>query len=260
MFKQLSQLLSKISPECWRIGFTTVLVPSVSWVFVNFYADWKEQQKFITIQPATTKLLEGNWEGYGIQPVDDDSEPRLKTKEVNIQNPISKEEADQAEAGQPGYESDIEVIKKSNISEAQKAHIIQALKQGDRSDLVKIFKQINLCTNKKGRVLPPSKWTFFQAHLNGLKVNKRQLLGELLITPDFSDKVKHSSSAYQVTGRLEQNGDYIRLDYVNADKTRKDFGTILLEQTPENVLCGKFVSFGPISRSIVQGDYVFSRH
>ena len=259
MFKPFLQYASRISPEWWRLVFTTVLVPSVSWTVVNFYADWKEQQKYISIQPATTKLLEGDWEGYGIQPVDSDSEPRLKAKQVNIQSSISEEEADKAEGDQPGHKFDMELVKKSNIPDANKSHIIELLKQGDRSDLVKIFKQLNLCTNKKQRDLPLSKWTFFQAHLKNLKVSKRQILGELQITPDFSDKVKHVSSTYQVTGRLEQNGDYIRLDYVNADKTRKDFGTILLEVTPENVLCGKFVSFGPISRSIVQGDYVFSR-
>jgi hypothetical protein len=163
MFKRLSQCLSKISPEYWRIGFTSVLVPSISWLFLNFYSDWKEQQKFIVIEPAMTKLLEGNWEGYGIQPVDEDSEPRLKAKEITIQDQITN--ADKSE-----YKSYLGAVEKSNIEGSGKSYIVQ---QGNRSSLLRIFSKINMCTNKKAIDWPLAKWTFFQAHLINLKVNKR---------------------------------------------------------------------------------------
>ena len=53
--------------------------------------------------------------------------------------------------------------------------------------------------------------------------------------------ISHKTNTYKVTGRLEQSGDYIRLDYTNTDGGKKDFGTLLLENTSDGNLCGQFL-------------------
>jgi hypothetical protein len=70
--------------------------------------------------------------------------------------------------------------------------------------------------------------------------------------------ISHKTNTYKVTGRLEQSGDYIRLDYTNTDGGKKDFGTLLLENTSDGNLCGQFLTYRPISRGIVNGKYIFT--
>jgi hypothetical protein len=128
-------------------------------------------------------------------------------------------------------------------------------------DLKALLKQYNDCSLKESKeASPPIIW--FPAHLT-LRVaqtsffSRKSLEGSLEITP-MLDKLSHASSTYEVTGRLEQSGDYIRLDYLNTDASKKDFGTPLLENNSEGKLCGQLLSYGPISRTIVNGKYIFT--
>jgi hypothetical protein len=127
-----------------------------------------------------------------------------------------------------------------------------------------IEKDIKDCTNKSV-VEKFNTFITFPAHLSleakrTSFLSRKTLTGTLEITPrSISDFATHKSAIYDVSGRLEQHGDYVRLDYVNSDPSKKEFGTILLEYNSDGKLCGKFVSYGPISRAIVQGDYVFGK-
>lgn len=165
------------------------------------------------------RALEGTWEGYGIQPVTDkDSIRRLKDKGVQI---------------------------------------------GDHTNakIKKLLALYNDCAFKEIRDANDST-IWFSAHLT-LEVvrtsflSRKSLRGTLEITPTTA-KLSHLSNIYSVSGRLEQGGDYIRLDYVNTDGGKKDFGTLLLENTGDSKLCGQFMSYGPVSNSIVNGKYIFT--
>lgn len=171
------------------------------------------------INKERIKTLEGEWEGFGIQVItDDDSKRRLKEQKVKI----------------------VEVMNK------------------DLKDLLVLY---NDCTFKasKGDALPT---VWYPAHL-ALRVvrtsffSRKSLQGILEITPTM-ENTSHKTNTYKVTGRLEQSGDYIRLDYTNTDGGKKDFGTLLLENTSDGKLCGQFLSYGPISRGIVNGKYIFT--
>lgn len=171
------------------------------------------------INKERIKTLEGEWEGFGIQAItDDDSKRRLKEQKVKI----------------------VEVMNK------------------DLKDLLVLY---NDCTFKasKGDALPT---VWYPAHL-ALRVvrtsffSRKSLQGILEITPTM-ENTSHKTNTYKVTGRLEQSGDYIRLDYTNTDGGKKDFGTLLLENTSDGKLCGQFLSYGPISRGIVNGKYIFT--
>jgi hypothetical protein len=118
------------------------------------------------------------------------------------------------------------------------------------------FKEIKSCQNNPSEAKPVP-YIDFPAHLQ-LKVEGKLISGNLELTPLFIDINTHDSADYQIKGRLEQN-EYVRIDYVNTDLAKKEFGTILLQFTEDGRLCGKFVSYGPISRAIVHGDYIFRK-
>lgn len=118
------------------------------------------------------------------------------------------------------------------------------------------FKEIKNCQNNPSESNPVP-YIDFPAHLQ-LKVEGKLISGNLELTPLFVDINTHDSTSYQIKGRLEQN-EYVRIDYVNTDLAKKEFGTILLQFTEDGRLCGKFVSYGPISRAIVHGDYIFRK-
>ena len=133
------------------------------------------------------------------------------------------------------------------------------------SDQNRIEGKINDCSGNKNALEGIKQYIVFPAHLR-LEAkrtsfqSKKLISGNLEITPQKQDKFpEHKSSNYEVSGRLEQNGNYLRLDYTNVDPSKKDFGTILLEYNGDGKLCGKFVSYGPISRTIVQGDYILDK-
>lgn len=171
------------------------------------------------INKERIKTLEGVWEGFGIQAItDDDSRRRL---------------------------------------DDQKVKVVEAM----NPDLKRLIAKYNDCTFKvsKGDAVPT---VWYPAHLSLQVVrtsffSKKSLQGTLEITPMMED-TSHKSNTYKVTGRLEQSGDYIRLDYTNTDGGKKDFGTLLLENTSDGKLCGQFLSYGPISRGIVNGKYIFN--
>lgn len=210
------------------IGNLLAKVPTTIWALFlapTIAVAGSEIQKFLdaSAYPEINKqrimALEGKWEGYGIQPItDDDSKRRLKERGVKVNDQIS-------------------------------------------SELKDLLKTYNDCTFTEFKEGTPS-ITWYPAHLT-LKVvrtsflSRKSLQGTLEITPSIN-KLSHASNVYEVTGRLEQNGDYIRLDYLNPDPSKKDFGTLQLENNSEGRPCGQFLSFGPISRSIVSGKYVFT--
>ena len=171
------------------------------------------------INKERIKTLEGKWEGFGIQAItDDDSKRRLKEQKVKVVEDMN-------------------------------------------SDLEGLLKSYNDCTFKMSKVdAVPSVW--YPAHLSLQVVrtsffSRKSLQGILEITP-MMEIASHKTNTYKVTGRLEQSGDYIRLDYTNTDGGKKDFGTLLLENTSDGKLCGQFLSYGPISRGIVNGKYIFT--
>ena len=142
--------------------------------------------------------------------------------------------------------TDNETMERLNIRK------IKIQKQPDKET----FKEIKNCLNhaSEARLGP---YIDFPAHLQ-LKVTGKLISGNLELTPLFLDIHTHDSADYQIKGRLEQN-EYVRIDYVNTDLAKKEFGTILLQFTEDGRLCGKFVSYGPISRAIVNGDYIFRK-
>jgi hypothetical protein len=172
------------------------------------------------INKERIKTLEGKWEGFGIQPIaDDDSKRRLEEQEVVVAKTID-------------------------------------------ANLGKLLKSYNDCTFKASMRDSAVPLVWYPAHLSLQVVrtsffSRKSLQGILEITPVRKDH-SHKTNTYKVTGRLEQSGDYIRLDYTNTDGGKKDFGTLLLENTSDGKLCGQFLSYGPISRGIVNGHYIFS--
>lgn len=72
------------------------------------------------------------------------------------------------------------------------------------------------------------------------------------------ENLSHITNTHKVTARLEQSGDYIRLDCTSTDAGKKDFGTLLLETTNDGKPCGQLLSYCPISRGIVNGNEIFS--
>jgi hypothetical protein len=119
-------------------------------------------------------------------------------------------------------------------------------------ELKGLLKSYNDCTFKTSKVdTVPTVW--YPAHLS-LQVartsffSKKSLQGILEITPTMKD-TSHKTNTYKVT---------VRLDYTNTDGGKKDFGTLLLENTSDGKLCGQFLSYGPVSRGIVNGKYIFT--
>lgn len=178
-----------------------------------------EASAYPEINKERIKALEGKWEGFGIQTITDkDSRQRLKERGVKIAFKMNPELKD-------------------------------------------LLASYDSCTFKESKeITPPILW--YPAHLT-LKVvrtsffSRKSLQGMLEISP-MLEKTSHLSNTYEVTGRLEQSGDYIRLDYANTDASKKDFGTLLLENNSDGKLCGQFLSYGPISRGIVNGKYIFT--
>jgi len=125
-------------------------------------------------------------------------------------------------------------------------------------DLLQLYE--NCTFNKSKESAADTLW--YPAHLTLQVVrtsffSRKSLQGILEITP-MMETPSHNTNTYEVIGRLEQSGDYIILDYTNTDAAKKDFGTLLLENTSDGKLCGQFLSYGPISRGIVNGRYIFT--
>ena len=101
----------------------------------------------------------------------------------------------------------------------------------------------------------------FPAHLD-LKVEGRRIFGELELTINkvSDDKhIDHEEKKFALTGSLADR-DYIRLDYKTREEGTIEFGTILVMLDPAGKkLDGRFVSYGPVSRSIVGGSYNFNK-
>lgn len=211
---RISNMLSKIPASIWVV----VLGPLVA-IAGSEIQKALDTSVYPEINKERIKTLEGEWEGFGIQPItDDDSKRRLKEQKVKVAEVMNK-------------------------------------------DLEGLIKSYNDCTFKTSKAdAVPTVW--YPAHLS-LQVartsffSRKSLQGILEITP-MMETTSHKTNTYKVTGRLEQSGDYIRLDYTNTDGGKKDFGTLLLENTSDGKLCGQFLSYGPISRSIVNGKYIFT--
>ena len=211
-----------------RIGNMFSRIPTPIWVVVLgplIAIAGSEIQKaldtsiFPEINKERIKALEGKWEGFGIQAITDgNSRRRLNDQKVKVIDGINL-------------------------------------------DLKRLLDLYDDCTFKKSKIdASPTVW--YPAHL-ALQVvrtsffSRKSLQGTLEITPAMKDN-SHKTNIYKVTGRLEQGGDYIRLDYTNTDGGKEDFGTLLLENTSDGKLCGHFLSYGPISRGIVNGKYIFT--
>ena len=87
-------------------------------------------------------------------------------------------------------------------------------------DLKSLLNLYDDCTFMKSKIdASPTVW--YPAHL-ALQVvrtsffSRKSLQGTLEITPAMKDN-SHKTNIYKVIGRLEQGGDYIRLDYTNTD-------------------------------------------
>jgi hypothetical protein len=96
----------------------------------------------------------------------------------------------------------------------------------------------------------------YPAHLD-LQVQGKKIFGELEITAKIGKR--HVEKKFKLLGSLADR-DYIRLDYKTGETGTIEFGTILVElDPPGKKLKGMFVSFGPITRTIVGGRYEFDR-
>jgi hypothetical protein len=213
-----------------RIGNMFSRIPTPIWVVVLgplLAIAGSEIQKALDtsiypeINKERIKALEGKWEGFGIQGItDDNSKRRLDDQNVKVVD-------------------------------------------GRNPDLKRLLDLYDDCTFKKSKIdAVPTVW--YPAHLDLQVVrtsffSRKSLQGILEITPAMKDN-SHKSNIYKVTGRLEQSGDYIRLDYTNTDGGKEDFGTLLLENTSDGKLYGHFLSYGPISRGIVNGKYIFTEN
>lgn len=221
--------MSKIVTNVTQTAFQCIrTVPTAIWAIILgpiIAITGTEVQKFLDtrdypeIDKSRLNVLSGRWGGHGIQPVTE--------------------------------QSSIDRLKDRGMK--------------IENDLNKDFeKNIKDCTNKS-KIETPEKFVTFPAHLSleakrTSFLSKKALVGTLEITPrTISEFEQHKSAIYAVNGRLEQHGDYIRPDYVNTDPSKKEFGTILMEYNSDGKLCGKFVSYGPVSRAIVQGDYIFAK-
>lgn len=115
----------------------------------------------------------------------------------------------------------------------------------------------------------------FPAHLS-LSVNGRTINGTLDITNlkydnkskgksfnanDLPDPIvtEHKEVSYSLSGNMVAS-NYLRLDYVSRDPAVIEFGTLLLRlPSTGGKLEGKYVSFGPITERLVNGEYTFSQ-
>lgn len=113
----------------------------------------------------------------------------------------------------------------------------------------------------------------FPAHLN-LNVQGRRINGTLdIVKLSYSDSpangsnkkvrsnshtlTEHKEVSYSVEGHMVAS-NYIRLDYASSDPGVVDFGTLMLKLPPVGgKLEGKYVSFGPITERLVNGEYDF---
>lgn len=214
VLRKAGDLCSRVPATIWAVPLTALIGFSGSEM-----QKWRDASSYPEISKERIKALEGTWEGYGIQQIQDrESSLRLKARDIRIGNTTD-----------PEFNS-----------------------------LMKIY---NDCTFKAANT-HASDAMWYPAHLT-LRVgrtsffSRKTLQGELILTPVLA-KNSHTSLTYTVSGRLEQHGDYIRLDYAIADPSKKDFGTLLLENNGDGKLCGQFLSYGPISRSIVSGRYIFT--
>lgn len=212
--RRAGNLCIRIPATIWAIALTPLVAITGSEI-----QKWLDASAYPEINKERIKALEGTWEGYGLQQIqDEESSRRLKDRDIKVSNTSSK--------------------------------MFQSL-----------IKAYNDCTFKGTKpIAAPIIW--YPAHLT-LRVartsffSRKSLQGTLTLTP-VRDNTSHESSTYNIIGRLEQNGDYIRLDYTIADPSKKDFGTLLLENNGDGMLCGQFLSYGPVSRSIVEGKYIFT--
>lgn len=115
----------------------------------------------------------------------------------------------------------------------------------------------------------------FPAHLN-LSVKGRTINGTLdIIGLKYDDNpnrqsvntkqppdhtlIEHKEISYNLTGNMVAS-NYLRLDYVSNDPAVIEFGTLLLRlPSTGGKLEGKYVSFGPITERLVNGEYTFSQ-
>lgn len=207
----IGALFGKVPVEIWVL----LLAPLIAFAGTELQK-YREAIAYPEINKERTKSLEGTWEGYGIQEIDN----KETLRKLN--------------------ESDIKVNKQAH------------------PELMKLYDDCTFSETAKGT--RPVIW--FPAHLTLTTVRtswfgRTHLQGSLEITPLFRKKYIHPTISYTLEGRLEKNEDYIRLDYTNKDPAKKDFGSILLEYSPDGKLCGHFLSYGRISRSIVNGKYIF---
>ena len=179
-----------------------------------------------------------------------------KAVDTSIYPEINKERVKTLEGEWEGFG-----IQAITDDDSKRRLVEQKVKINDPANLKNLFKLYGDCTFKK-----PNESTadtlWYQAHLTLQLVrtyffSRKSLEGTLEITPSMETN-SHKTNSYKVIGRLEQSGDYIRLDYTNTNPAKKDFGTLLLENTSDGMLCGQFLSYGPISRGIVNGKYIFT--
>ena len=115
----------------------------------------------------------------------------------------------------------------------------------------------------------------FPAHLN-LLIKGRTISGTLDILnikyadsdkratgstgkPSDPDIREHKEISYSLSGNMVASS-YLRLDYVSRDPGVIEFGTLLLKlPSTGGKLKGKYVSFGPITEELVNGEYAFSQ-
>jgi hypothetical protein len=216
-------LLRKTGNLCTRIPaiiWVAILTPIIG-IAGSEIQRWIDTSAYPTINKERIKSLEGTWSGYGIQQIQDEqSAIRLRDRGTKIGTANTQE-------------------------------------------IKTLTKDYDTCTFQTTK--PSSAATvWFPAHLT-LKIQRtsfwstKSLQGTLTLSPVL-EKTSHPDTTYTVAGRLEQNGDYIRLDYSITDPGKKDFGTLLLQDSGDSALCGQFLSYGPISRGIVNGKYIFTSH
>lgn len=115
----------------------------------------------------------------------------------------------------------------------------------------------------------------FPAHLY-ISVRGRTINGTLdIVNLTYEDQQKNTSTepsqsskhllrghkevSYTLTGNMVAS-NFIRLDYVSRDPAVIEFGTLLLRlPSTGGKLKGKYVSFGPITEQLVNGEYTFSQ-
>jgi hypothetical protein len=221
--------LGRIPTQAW-VAVLTPLIGGAGTVVGSEFQRQYDARLFPEINQQRILALEGMWEGYGIQKIDDEeAKARLQERHVLIHKQLPAH-----------YYKDYDDC--TFAHPIQSTHGSAPRPKEDQAGVVWFPVHLTLAVKR----------TSWFSH--------KSLEGTLEITPQKSgDEIaRHPSNTYDVKGRLEPNGDYIRLDYFHADPGKKDFGTILLENNSEGKLCGQFLSYGPISRSIVNGKYVFT--